>query len=225
MKFDTIIIFGVILDNNGRISNILRSRLDVGINLYKGGTASKMIMVGGLSNVKAKITEAEAMKKYTLKKGVNKNDILKEEKSTDTIGNIFFVKQNILKPKRWKKLIVVTSDFHMERVKYLLKKILGNGYKIRFVKSKAFSIPILIYRWLGYEKDFISLTKAFFKNIRNGNDKKIKEIIDKIHPLYSDKNLMKLSDEELSRKFNLDIKIIKKVRKIIEKRIRSTKVD
>jgi len=222
-KFDCVIVLGFMLKDKRKLPNVLKSRLNTAIELYKKGLFSKFIVVGGLSNKKLGITEAEAMKNYLIQKGIDSKDILKEETSTDTIGNAFFLKKKILKPKKWKNLIVITSDFHLERAKIIFKKVLGKGYKIRFVGSKVFDIPMFFYKWLGMEKDLIELTKAFFKGVKDGNNIQIKKLIRKVHPLYSEralKKLIKLSDEELAEKFGIKEELIKKVRKYIERRIK-----
>ena len=108
------------------------------------------------------------------------HDILKEEKSADTIGNVFFLKKKILKPKNWRNLIVVTSDFHIERAIIIFENIMGQKYSLKFVGSKAFNSKTLIYKILGFEKDFILLTKSFFKNIKPGDDREIKRMIEKL---------------------------------------------
>jgi uncharacterized SAM-binding protein YcdF (DUF218 family) len=224
-KLECIVVLGFGLQKKGKVPNILKSRLDAAIELYRNNLCSKLIMTGGLSNKNWGMTEAEGMRRYAIQKGVGKEDILKEEASTDTIGNAYFLKQRILKPNKWKNLAVVTSDFHLERSKIIFKKVLGKNYRINFIGTKAFSIPMFFYTRLGLEKEFIELTKIFFKGIEDGNDDQIKKLIKRLHPLYSGKalkQLAKLSDKELSKKFGIDEELIKKVRGHIEKRIRLT---
>lgn len=207
------------LNDKGKMSNVSKSRLDVAIRLHENKSSSKLILVGGFSNRKAKISEAEAMKRYLIQNGIDRKNIIKEESSIDTIGNIFFLKQNILKPNRWNNLLIITSDFHMERVKIISKKILGRKYKIKFMASKAFNIPMSFYKMLGLEKSFTELTRELLDGVEDGNDAQIGNLVKKVHPLYSGKDvkeLAKLSNKEIADKFGVREKTVRKIRRYVE---------
>ena len=62
-------------------------------------------------------SEASAMKEYALSLGIPEMNILAEEKSKDTLGNAFFTKITYLEKYNWKNVIVITSDFHLNRTK------------------------------------------------------------------------------------------------------------
>ena len=67
--------------------------------------------------------EAEAMKEYAISEGVPTDLILIEQESKDTLGNAYFTKVNILEPNNWKNVLVITSDFHLERTKWSYPQI------------------------------------------------------------------------------------------------------
>ncbi len=221
--FDCIIVLGFTLKDKKKLPSVLKSRLDTAISLYSNSPESKLIMCGGLSNSKLKITEAEAMKQYAVSRGIEKRDIIKEDTSTDTIGNAFFIKQRILKPNKWRNIALVTSGYHLRRAKIIFKKVMGKGYRIKFIGVRAFDAHSIFYKILGIENDFTELTHAFFKNIKDGDDKQIKKLIKRIHPLYSEKGLqelLKLSNEEIAKRLGIDVKIIKKIRKYVERKVK-----
>lgn len=49
--------------------------------------------------------------------------IILEEESLDTIGNVFYVKTKVFLEKKWKSAYVVTSDFHISRTEMLFHRI------------------------------------------------------------------------------------------------------
>jgi uncharacterized SAM-binding protein YcdF (DUF218 family) len=66
------------------------------------------------------ISEAEAMSKYLLSKGISKNRIIKEDQSTNTNQNILF--SNKFMPEGNRKTVIVTSRFHVYRAIQIAKK-------------------------------------------------------------------------------------------------------
>jgi len=69
-----------------------------------------------------------------LKEGIPDGEMHLEETSTDTLGNAYFSKEQILIPNFLRSVLVVTSAFHVERCKYLFQKVLGPNYKISFAE-------------------------------------------------------------------------------------------
>ncbi|MBI4895209.1 MAG: YdcF family protein [Candidatus Aenigmarchaeota archaeon] len=166
---DVIIVLGSILDKNGYLTDIGSSRVEKAIELYKKEKC-KIIMSGhsSIEIIDAKKTEAQAMEDYAIMHGVNKEYIIKEESSRDTIGNAFFSKE-IIDKNKWTSLVVVTSDFHITRSSYIFKKIFSGSYKIKLV-----SVTSLEDR-SKKEKELLEITKKLLENI--SNEKQLKEFI------------------------------------------------
>lgn len=137
-RHDAIIVLGEPIDSNGDMGSELKSRLDAALKSFKNKDAGFIIVSGGkTSHNKPNFSEAEGMKRYLVKNGVNPKFILKEEYSKDTIGNALFTKTRILDEKRWENIIVVTSDYHIPRARYIFKRILGGKFRITFIASKS----------------------------------------------------------------------------------------
>jgi len=97
---------------NDKIHPILKKRLDRFIKLYNKG--DKVILCG---------KESYAMSKYIQTVlDISKKDIILENKSEDTIENIKFLLK-ILKKKKIRNVSLITSSWHMKRVKYIIKYI------------------------------------------------------------------------------------------------------
>lgn len=173
---DCIIVLGFELDN-GKMTSILESRLDEAIKLYKENP-TKIVVSGG--NSKGGITEAEVMEKYVIDNGVGKDEIIKEEKSTNTIGNAFYIKKDIIEPNNWKSITIVTSDFHIERTKFTFNKVLGNGYDIDVIGTKVENISPREKEIIELEGTFMEITKTVFENVKSGDDSAVENVIEKI---------------------------------------------
>jgi len=147
---------------NGNLSDIGKDRAEKATELYKNNLASKILMTGGFGKHfnTTKIPAAEWMKRHAVKLKVPKKDILKEDSSRNTIENLLYSK-DIIKKHKWKSIIIVTSDFHILRTKYIFKKIFGKEYKAIFVPVKT---SIGIKRYLIYTlKEIKNLFRAYIQ--------------------------------------------------------------
>jgi len=111
-----IVVLGLLLKDNGRARKNLLRRLKKAHEVYLKG--NYLILSGGMANPKAGITEAEIMEAYCLKKGIEKAAIIKEDKSLDTISNAVNTKK-ILKKKKIKKILIITSKTHARRAEFI----------------------------------------------------------------------------------------------------------
>jgi uncharacterized SAM-binding protein YcdF (DUF218 family) len=123
-KADYLIILGAGLKGE-TVSLTLKARLDKGLEYLKKFPDTKVIVSGGQGYGEA-ITEARAMKKYLMARGIDARQIIEEDKAASTLENFKYSKALIPAGKNGKvKLIVVSSDFHMLRAKMLAKR---NGF-------------------------------------------------------------------------------------------------
>ena len=133
-KSDYILILGAGLSNGSEPSLTLSGRLDAAIEYIKDyNNHSKIVVSGGKGNDE-KISEAEAMKKYLVSKGMPEGQILMENKSTTTYENFKFSKELIEEDSNKEideiNVKVVTTDFHAFRSKLLAQK---NGYNEEWI--------------------------------------------------------------------------------------------
>ena len=71
------------------------------------------------------IFESVAAANYLVEQGINPSKILVETSSYDTIGNVFFSRVVHIEPLQLKRLLVITSEFHMARTKVIFEWIYG----------------------------------------------------------------------------------------------------
>lgn len=129
----TYVILGFRLNKNNKIHPILKKRLDFFIKKYKKG--DKVILSGGNPS-KNTHSEAFAMAKYIKKHiDIKKNHILLENKSLNTQENVFFILR-ILDKYDINTISLVTSTWHLKRVKTLFKKMSERKINISYLGSR-----------------------------------------------------------------------------------------
>ena len=102
-------------------SEVLKYRLREAVKYYALYPDTIFILSGG-QGADEPLTEAEAMKRYLVRKGIPEKNIIKEEKSTSTYENLQFSNE-ILKNSNSKNAGVMSNSFHMYRVKMIAAKL------------------------------------------------------------------------------------------------------
>lgn len=105
------------------VSGQLASRLDAALGYYRANPNAIIVVSGGQGRGED-ITEALAMERYLVERGVPKDNITKEEKSTSTYTNLLFSKE--LLDNRFDtpyKTVIISSDYHIYRATRLSKKL------------------------------------------------------------------------------------------------------
>lgn len=116
---DYLIVLGCGLLDGDRVPPLLAGRIDKAITIYHHkrelGQFPKLIFSGGQGNDET-ISEAEAMKKYAIKNGINSEDILIEKDSCSTLENLMHSKKIMDKMTlNDYTCTYVTSDYHVFR--------------------------------------------------------------------------------------------------------------
>lgn len=94
-------------------SRAFEHRIKHGIHLYKNGTVQKILFTGGIVHGR-KHAEADVAYRYATQKGVPPQDIILENKATNTIENIRWVKKH-LDTTNYQKIFLITDSIHIKR--------------------------------------------------------------------------------------------------------------
>jgi uncharacterized SAM-binding protein YcdF (DUF218 family) len=102
----------------------LLQRLNASLEYVKINPNIKIVVSGG-RGIDESITEAEAMKRFLIKRGVAVDQIIKEERSTSTLENLKFTAEILkeLEEKENIEVTIVTNNFHMFRAKFLARRV------------------------------------------------------------------------------------------------------
>ena len=99
-----------------QLSDIANKRLSEGVRIYKRLNNAKLIVSGYEGDDKL-TAHAIILKNAAISLGVDKNDIIMQEKAKDTYEEAVFAKKIVSN----EKLILVTSAFHMPRAMQIFK--------------------------------------------------------------------------------------------------------
>jgi len=127
------VVLGKKLEPDGSPTSVLQGRMSYAAMQFLADPSEEKIMIvtGGKTQGSNSISEAEAMKMIALKNGVPEASIILEEYARNTIENAVNTKE-ILEDKGIQEVVVITSDFHMERSKRIFKALLDSDYLMEF---------------------------------------------------------------------------------------------
>lgn len=135
---------------------VQRQRVDEGLEYIRNNPDVKIILSGG-QGPGEDISEAEAMRIYLVQHGVKNENIIMEEKSQNTMGNMKYTR-DILKRIDGRKnirLAIVTSNFHVFRAKFLAERC---GFEAEGIPAPVNYLLLPNYcvrEYLGIIKSFI----------------------------------------------------------------------
>jgi uncharacterized SAM-binding protein YcdF (DUF218 family) len=130
-KFDVIIVLGNPAKKDCTPSEIMKSRVDEAIILYKKKLAKNIIFTG--DSVANSCIEAETMAKYAKAQGIPNSAIIIEPKAQSTLQNAYYSVE-IMKKRKYKTAAIVTNQFHIKRASLIFKK-----YPIQY---RMFAAPL-----------------------------------------------------------------------------------
>ncbi len=155
----TVIVLGAGL--NGRTpSLVLQSRLDAAVEYLSQNTAAAVILTGGMGENEL-TTEALAMEKYLLERGIDKERIYLEEEAHNTAQNIKFSKQIIDEEGLAGPIMVISNDFHLYRAEELCNRC---GLEEIYTLS-APTPNVFLLKPAYYLREFFSVLLMNIKNV------------------------------------------------------------
>jgi uncharacterized SAM-binding protein YcdF (DUF218 family) len=138
------------------ISLSLQERLDKGIDYLNKYKDTKVIVSGGKGNGED-IAEADAMRMYLVKNGIDTNRILEEAQSVSTATNFKYSKMLLEKQgfDMNKEIMIVTNDFHMLRAKMIAKKIGFKAYGLSCNTPDIVKINCYLREYFAFMKTLV----------------------------------------------------------------------
>lgn len=132
-----IVVLGGGIDLTGHLPNYVYQRLDKALEIFKKNLGAKIVTTGKYSFLYGKevptITEAEKMAQYLYQKKIDKSSVLLEKHSKDSLGNAYHLKTDIFIAHQELNGIIITSHFHLARIKYIFEKVFGPKYRFEYL--------------------------------------------------------------------------------------------
>jgi uncharacterized SAM-binding protein YcdF (DUF218 family) len=132
---EVLVVLGSPNSPEGQLSEIARSRLDCVADLYDEN--KRILCTGGWGahfNVAPK-AHAIYAKEYLIKKGIPEQSFLEVAISSNTVEDAVKSKAILSRLDR-PRISIITSDFHLDRVRLIFNEIL-KGFEIQFIGVKS----------------------------------------------------------------------------------------
>jgi len=127
---DAIIVLGAYVYPNGRLSDMLKDRVDTGLELYNNGKGKKLLLSG--DHGQTTYDEVNGMKNYVKAKGVKAEDIFMDHAGFSTYETMYRAR-DVFKVK---KVIIVTQEYHLKRAVYIARSLGMDAYGVASDKRK-----------------------------------------------------------------------------------------
>jgi uncharacterized SAM-binding protein YcdF (DUF218 family) len=128
---DFVVVLGSGLIGGDRVPPLLASRLERGRELHQAlaarREASPMLIVSGGKGADERVSEAEAMARYLIERGVPADAVTREDQSRTTEENLTFSKAIMEQHRPRYRCIVVTSNYHVFRAAIIARRLRVNG--------------------------------------------------------------------------------------------------
>ncbi|NUP51337.1 MAG: YdcF family protein [Catenulispora sp.] len=155
---DFVVVLGAGLLGGRRVSPLLASRLERGRAVFESldGGAAKLIVSGGKGSDE-RLSEAEAMADYLVKRGFPADRLILEDRSRTTEENLLLSAElmRAAKPQGFRS-VVVTNDFHSYRAA-LIASDLGVPAQVVGSPTAAYFLPSATIR------EFIAVFVRYWK--------------------------------------------------------------
>lgn len=146
----TVLVLGASVYNNSVLSDMLKDRAQIALQVYKSGKAKKILVSG--DNRNENYNEALAVQKYLLEQGIAKNDIFLDYAGFDTYDSLYRAR-DVFKAK---SLIISTQKFHLPRAVFIARKLGIEAYGIAADKRQYKNIEI------NQGRELLATVKAYF---------------------------------------------------------------
>lgn len=172
-NIDCIIVLGCGVDFNGQPSWMLADRLKRGIDLYKQGTAPKILMSGDHGTTY--YDEVNTMKQFAIDDGVPSSDIFMDHAGFSTYESMYRAKEIF----EADSVIIVSQEYHLYRAIYIAEQ-LG-------IKAYGTNADYRIYGGETYReaREILARFKDFFKTVFKPEPTYLGEVI----PVSGDGNI------------------------------------
>ncbi len=110
------VVLGAKVHEGGRLSDMLRDRMDTAISLYQNGDVGTLLLSGDGSGA---WSEVYYMKQYAMEKGVPEEDILVDPEGYSTYETM----QRAKEVYGLENIVAVTQKYHLYRAMYIAKDV------------------------------------------------------------------------------------------------------
>lgn len=191
-KKSALIVLSHQMDRNGELDNETLVRIELAIELFKRKGYDYLITTGrnykGDSDLKIGEVVADKIRgQYS----IEKNKVLVDVFSRDTVGDAFFLRKNIVYPHGINSITVVTTNYHVQRADMIFKKFFSPRTSVTTIGAKL-ALDNLEELLIHERKSYRAFLDTFY-NVDLANDNAVFSALSLKHPLYNGEVYEKLN--------------------------------
>lgn len=157
---ELIVILGAPNDDQGRLSQMAQERLAKGAALYRRNPGSKILLTGGFGDHfnRTGMPHAHYARQALLRQGIPEGAFVEFALSRHTVEDGLLTKTLVAR-YGVERLIVVTSDFHLARAKFIFDRLFPNC-QLRYAAAPSQAEPGEMSRLQQHEVQALARLKS-----------------------------------------------------------------
>ena len=179
---EAVLVLANLMDAEGRLNEDSLIRLALAAVLVQQRPRSCLITSGWNYRPDTPIRIADVMGNAAHDTfGIARDRIFADGTARDTVGDAIMVKRNLLDPSRIRSVAVVSSRYHLPRVRGIFAFVFGSAYDMRFIGPQVDHAENMA------ESETASLAAfhATFAGVEAGNTEAIYQRLVSEHPRYN----------------------------------------
>lgn len=179
---EAVVVLANLMDQSGQLNDESAARLALAAKLWHEAPGAVLITTGWDYRPDSSIKIAHAFREEAARAhAIPISSIVADINARDTVGDAVFVKRNVVEKSAIRNLTVVSSDYHMARVREIFEFIFGPQFSLRFAGAAA-EIHDTIE---DSEARSVAAFRTTFSGIAPGDSQAIYERLVKAHPFYN----------------------------------------
>lgn len=180
--FDAVVVLANLMDAQGNLNEESRERVRTAVQALKARATSMLVTCGWAYRGDSDLCIADAMADYAVEEfGVDKDRVLRDYDSRDTVGDAVFTKRNFAARLGWSNILVVTTNYHTSRSAEIFSFVYGPEYHLEVRGSPSITAPEVALS----EAKSLEAFRSTFLGVNAGDDAAIFERIRTAHPFYN----------------------------------------
>jgi len=181
---DVVILLANLMDADGRLNEESARRAAKAADVFHESQAKAIVTCGWEYRQDSAIAIADAFKRHLMHyHAIRQDQIIVESNSRDTVGDAYFTKVNIVVPAVWKRMAVVTSDYHVSRTHDIFDFVYGDGFQIEVIGAAVG----MTSEAAESEQRSLEAFRSTFAGVPRGDSAAILDRLRSHHPFYNGK--------------------------------------
>ena len=182
MRVDAVIVLSHEMSRDAVLSSESVARCSLASRLFRELDASFIVTSGWNYRPDCEVPIALAVRrKLEEAHSLESSRILADTSARDTVGDAYFTKVNLALAYNWRKIAIVTSDYHIYRTQIIFEFIYGLRFNLVF-----FGAPIkACEEKVKHEAASLEAFRRTFASVMSGDDPAILKAMRLHHPFYN----------------------------------------